>query len=204
MKLHLICIQIPLLLTAFFARGQGTLIYDQQSSVDETPWGYALGAVIQQRSPIGQSFTPTLSSMDFIRLNLNDNDPTNGLGATLYVNLHANTINGTILGSTIPVALSNGFTGVVDFRFASPVQVTAGVEYVFQPVVQSGGDLWRTAILTDSANWPGGIAFANGSPWPASDLWFREGIVVPEPSSALLVVVGVGALLFVRRSRQRR
>ena len=93
------------------------------------------------------------------------------------------------------------FAGTTDFFFPTDVPVTAGVVYYFEPVVQSGGS-WN--LVTADFSYPGGSAFYEGLPLPGSDVWFREGIVVPEPSSALLVVVGVGAFLFVRRSRQRR
>jgi hypothetical protein len=92
--------------------------------------------------------------------------------------------------------MPDGFVGAVDFLFSSPLQVIPGSTYYFQPVVQSG-DSWR--IITHNAfNYPGGTAFFFGRPSQSSDLWFREGIIIPEPSSALLVLVGFGALLYAR------
>ncbi len=66
---------------------QGTFLYDQQSSTNETPTSGGAQPVIQQSTPIGQSFTPAFSAVGFVRLKLYDVNPNNGLGATLYVNL---------------------------------------------------------------------------------------------------------------------
>jgi len=112
--------------------GQGTIVYDQQSSIDESAWPNGAGPTIQGiTAPFGQSFTPSFTSLDFIRLNLNDPDPVNGSGAVLYVNVRANSITGPILSSTSPVNLANGFTGVVSFLFGNTVSLTPGEVYYF-------------------------------------------------------------------------
>jgi hypothetical protein len=184
----------------FSARGQGTFIYDQQSSTNEGALPYGAGSVMQQiPQPWGQSFTPSLSSVNFIRLNLNDNDPSNSLGVTLRIDLRTNSIGGGILASTPAVSLTNGFTGVVNFFFSSSVSLTPSVVYYFQPIVQSG-DLWN--IESGPFNYPGGTAFAGGFAVPSSDLWFREGIV-PEPSAALLFLFGGGVVAWRHRKKQR-
>src|SRR5450759_4846854 len=93
-----------LLLTGFSltigAVGQGTFIYDQQSA-DETVLAGEGGGILQSNQPFGQSFTPTFSSINFIRLWLADGLPGNGLGATVFINLRTNSISGPILASTI-------------------------------------------------------------------------------------------------------
>jgi hypothetical protein len=43
------------------------------------------GASIQDGPPMGQSFTPAFSSIEFLRLNLYDADPFQQLGGTLTV-----------------------------------------------------------------------------------------------------------------------
>jgi len=175
--------------------GQG-FIYDQQSA-DETTGGGAVVA-IQSNQPLGQSFTPTLSSVGFIRLNSGDST-FNSLGATLYVNLRADSITGTILGSTSPVFMPDGFSGYTNFIFSIPVAVTPGTTYYFQPVVQSG-DTW--GIVGYGYGYAGGVGFSQGLPLPGSDLWFREGILVPEPSTFCLWLVG-GAVFVIHRARRR-
>lgn len=186
-------------LSAVLAHGQGTFFYDQQSSTDEVT--LAGGPVIQQLAPYGQSFTPSLSVVGFIRLTLYDNDPNNGLGATLLLRLRANSISGPILDSSSAVVLTNGFIGRVNFFFGSGVPVNAGDTYVFETVVQSG-DLWK--ITAGEYNYPGGTVFANGLPVGGmSDVWFREGIVVPEPCSGFLLALG-GALALWSHSRRSK
>jgi hypothetical protein len=196
MRIRTCCTTLAFLLAGGIAVGQGTLefIYDQQSSTVETPTPGA-GAVLQIAMS-AQSFTPTLTSVGFIRVKLSDGAPGGGRGATLIMNLRAESITGTILSSTDPVVLADRFAGVVDFIFPSPVAVTPGVEYYFEPIVQSG-DTW--IIDTGPYDYPDGTAFYQGLPLVASDLWFREGIVVPEPSAAWLCLVGTVMLACRRR-----
>src|SRR5437870_5287481 len=91
---------VALFSVACSAGGQGTLLYDQQSVNNSLPAGILHD--IQPYEPIGQSFTPGLSSVGFVRLNLSDAITGNGVGATVYVNLRADSITGPILGSTDP------------------------------------------------------------------------------------------------------
>jgi len=175
--------------------GQGTFTYDQQSALESTGGGIA--SAIQPYQPMGQSFVPTLSSVGFIRLSLGDS-AINGLGATVYVNLLANSITGTVLASTEPVFMPDGFSRYPDFFFSTPVPVTPGNTYYFQPVVQSG-DLWGITAY-NAYNYPNGTAFSLGATAPFFDVWFREGIyIVPEPSLAALGFLGVACLAWARR-----
>jgi hypothetical protein len=114
MKLHktwLIALAVVSTTTAF---GQGTFTYDQQSS-DESNLGGG-GADISSSQPFGQSFTPSLSAVGFIRLYLGDG-VFNGLGTTLAVNLRENSITGNVLAVTSPVSLGDRFVGPVNFFF---------------------------------------------------------------------------------------
>ena len=184
------------------AYGQGTFIYDQQSAVEGAAQDG--GGFIQTNQPFGQSFTPTLSAVGFIRLWLNDVYPGNGIGATLYVNLLSNSITGAVMGSTAPVSLpdsfgDNGSGGYVNFFFPTPVALSSGTPYFFQPVVQVGGD---TLLAAGSGFYlyPGGTMYSHGNA-TLLDLWFREGIVVPEPSSITLFLIGSGLVAWHRRKK---
>ena len=179
---------------AFTAYGQGTFIYDQQSS-DES--NIAGGVPIQTSQPLGQSFTPSLSAINFIRLYLGDLAPGNGLGATLLINLRTNSVIGPILGSTDPVFLADGIAAVTNLFFATPVALLPGTIYYFQPAVLSGDGLGTAAY--NAYNYPGGMEFRQGLPIPSNDLWFREGLYVPEPSAAALAVLGVAWFSWRRR-----
>jgi hypothetical protein len=193
---------VSLMIPALVSSGQGTFIYDQQSA-DESAGGGGF-VTIQSNQPLGQSFTPTNSSVGFIRLWLSDS-VLNGLGATVYVNLRTSSITGPIFGSTDPVLMPDGFgvssRGFTSFFFSTPVPVTPGVTYYFQPVVQSGDNSW--ALIGYHYNYSGGTAFVNGTADSVNDLWFREGIVVPEPSS-LSLIIGSGVLFYVRRAKNRK
>jgi hypothetical protein len=178
-------------------QAQGTFLYDQQSVLNDSTTGEA-APVIQSSPPFGQSFTPTLSSVGFIRLALGDST-FNGIGATLYVNLRSNSVTGPILGSTEPIFLPDASFGKPTFLFPTPVDVTPGQTYFFEPVVQSG-DLWQI-VMDTHYNYTGGMVFALGQPGPDYDLWFREGIIIPEPSSTLLLLTGAALFVYARRKR---
>jgi len=191
-----ICLQFCL-----YVQGQGTFVYDQQSAVEGALQDG--GGFIQTLQPFGQSFTPTSSSVGFVRFWLYDANPNNGLGASVYVNLRGDSITGPIIDSTASIFLpdkfgDNGSNGYVNFFFTTPVTVTPGVTYYFQPMVQSGGDLW-IAAGSISYNYPGGSSYAHGVA-NAQDLWFREGIVVPEPS-AVSLLIGSGVWFYVHRKK---
>jgi hypothetical protein len=190
-------------LSTLFASGQATFVYDQQSSDENTPG--EVFAVIQTSLLVGQSFTPGLPLVGFIRLALFDINNNNGLGATVVVNLRTNSISGTILSSTIPVSMPDGFGvsggGFTNFFFSSPVAVKPGTTYYFDINVQSG-DAWGVRRLILGSDYTGGTEFLNSLPGP-DDLWFREGII-PEPSFAALFLIGGGGFLWLRRSRRKR
>ncbi len=181
------------LCAATSAFAQGTFQFDQQSSTDETPVLGVSGAGFQQEQPFGQSFTPTLNSIGFIRLNVADSNPGNSLGATVYVNLRTSSITGPVLGSTTPVVLPDAFAGVVNFLFPAALDLVPGTEYYMQPVVQTG-DLWTSATAGDFI-YPGGELYHYGAVVPGASLWFREGLyTVPEPSGFMLVLLGLGGV----------
>jgi hypothetical protein len=184
-----------LLLASHIASGQGTVIYDQQSST-ESNFGEQ-GFDIQAFKPMGQSFTPSLDGVGFIRLRLVRG--TFDQGATIFVNLMSGSITGAVLAATSPVTLPVGFIGTVDFLFASDVPVSPGTTYYFQPVIQSGGTFSTSG---GTLLYPRGNAFLQGVA-VGEDLWFREGIIVPEPSTLALLLVG-GITASVRRNSKSK
>jgi hypothetical protein len=181
-------------------KGQGTFIYDQQSVPNDIEVYEGL-QTIQTVQPMGQSFTPTLNSINFIRLFTLDRN-VNGVGAALFINLRSNSITGPILASTDPVAMPDGHGGFDNFFFSSLVPINPGTTLYFQPVVQSG-DSWGI-FHSYRYEYSGGSVFALGQPAVDYDLWFREGIYIPEPSSVSLLVIGAGALVCRRRSAAAR
>lgn len=205
------------LATAFFIvasvqiRAQG-FIYDQQSQSTPATIEQIDGFNLQEDSPLTQSFIPTLNSIGFIQLQFFDPQGNGNNGATVYVNLWAGSPNvnyATLLGSTSPVYMPNGFwtddffsSGVTNFYFSTPISLTVGTTYYFQPVVLSGDNPWEVVVLTNV--YANGELFSHGAYLqPGSDFWFREGIVAtPEPPA--LALAGLGSLLiyaFKRRSK---
>jgi hypothetical protein len=180
------------------ALAQGTFVYDQQSSTYEVPLGYASGSEIHSILPsTGQSFTPSLPGINFIRLKFQDSSIIDGVGATIYLNLRSDSITGPILGTTDPVTMPNGFTGTQNFFLPSTITLTPQNTYYFDLVLQSA-QAWYVDI--ESFNYSGGTAFARGAP-AGADYWFREGLyIVPEPSLAALGLIG-GAAYAAGRKR---
>src|SRR5258708_5976473 len=102
MKTLLFSVLLAIVSIGLSVHGQDTtLVYDQQSAPNSVRGSY--GSPIQEDQPMGQSFTPSLDGVGFVQLQFLDTHPTNGLGATVFVNLLADSISGSILGATAPV-----------------------------------------------------------------------------------------------------
>jgi hypothetical protein len=200
MRLFNLSIMAAALAAALPVLAQGTFIYDQESSDEATPGESAAG--IQVYQPMGQSFTPALSSVGFIRLELYDGNPGNSLGGMVYVNLRMNSITGPILATAVlPDGLGSPPKGwFTDFLFNSAAPVTPGTMYYIQPVVASGDTILAGSFIPTHP-YLGGTIIINGAPNSAADLWFREGVIVPEPRAALLVLLGSGVFACARRMR---
>ena len=199
MKAHILAITAALALTPRgSSRAQGTFVYDQQSAIEPN-----YGEVFETISAFqpAQSFTPTLSSIAFIRLAVSDNFSGDTMNGVLYVNLRQNSITGPILAASVPVTLPPGFGGPVNFFFSTPVTLTPGATYFFDPQIQSGALSWG---ITGSRlfTYAGGTAYSQGVP-VSGDWWFREGIVVPEPSTFALLVVGAVTVACLRQRKSR-
>ncbi len=176
------------ILSTDLAGAQGTFVYDQQSM------GPADGSILSTQTPLGQSFTPSLDVIGFVDFYLSD-------GATasiMQVNIRSGSITGPILDTTSPMTLTPNLAGYYDFLFSNPVSLTPGTQYYLEPIVAGGGGF--RAFVTFQ-QYTGGDAIFNGTTFTDRDFLFREGVVsnVPEPSSAALLVVGVGALFLCRK-----
>jgi hypothetical protein len=201
-----------LVAASFQTHAQG-FVYDQQSANGLiSTFNNGVDGFYIQTEPLTQSFIPSLSAIGFVQFEFIDPPGNGNNGATVYVNLWTGSPNinsATLLGSTTPVYMPNGFmnnnlglAGVTNFYFSTPVALTAGQTYYLQPEVLSGDNPWAIVVLTNT--YPNGLLYGSGSAeQPGSDLWFREGIeTTPEPST--LALIGVSSLLvfiFKRRSK---
>ncbi len=184
------------ILTACCVHGQGTFQFDQGVSPTNAPGGY----VNIQPDPTGESFVPTLSPIEIVQFYLSDGNP-DQIGSTLLVDLWAGSLtSGVLLGQSAPVTVSGSFFGVTTFSFSGAVTLTPGDTYYLQPIIQSGDS--EQIGLVPGVDYPNGMAFLSGTADPGGDLWFREGIVVPEPSSFSLAAFGMLGIYPVLRNRR--
>jgi hypothetical protein len=199
MKKLKVCVLLVFLAIPSF--GQGTLVFDQQSSTDENYSPLAGGGAIQFYATVGQSFVPSVSSVGFVRLRFFDITSGNSVGANVVVCLRTNAINGPILATSPVVTMADGFQGSTNFVFSSPVAVTPGTTYYFDVAVQSG-DNWGFMSLGDT--YAKGMFYGGQGGFFAADLWFREGIVVPEPTALALLGCGLGVWWIGHRGKSSR
>lgn len=169
---------------------QGTVIFDQQSLSPNGGEGTVYLSALQQGV---QSFTPAMPGIDFASFwFLLGNSP-------LHVNIRGNSITGPILSTTPDLMPTT--SGPLTFFFPTTVQLTPGTPYYLELVPVNGN-----ATLSygwSGQTYPGGIGYINGQPLaPGADFWFREGVVVPEPSTFALLVLGISALACSRFRRR--
>ncbi len=160
MKTLLFSVLLAVVSISLSVHGQGTtFVYDQQSATNYVRGPY--GFPIQEDQPMGQSFTPSLDGVGFVQLQFLDTHPPNGLGATVYVNLLATSITGSVLGSTAAVFMPDGWNfGVTNFFFPTIIGVSPGATYYLQPVVQSGDGGWD--LMAGSFGYAGGTFYTLG------------------------------------------
>lgn len=179
------------------AWAQGTLAYDQQSATSGFGPG---GSPIQLLNPAGQSFTPAAGFVGFVQFQFLDHIPNNLAGSTVFINLRQDSMTGPVLAATPTVFMRDGFFGITSFYFARNVAVSPGREYFFEAVLQSGDD---SDILSGAYGYAAGTAYFLGQPTPSgNDLWFREGYIVPEPSTLCFGLLGTALLVWSYKRRR--
>lgn len=140
---------------------------------DQTNTGLPLGTMFQSASdfsPLGQSFTPTLTSLNFVNLLL----LTDNGRATVGVNIRLGSISGPVLATSQPTVIPFSVAPrVLSFRFSTPVTLVAGDLYVIEPFVVCGHILIGS---TQTNSYVGGNQILRGIAQTNNDLWFQEGI----------------------------
>ncbi len=171
------------------------LLVDQASGSLEEP---VVNAYLIPENQLAQSFTPSFNAVGFVQLRTLVTSPS-GSQVTVTVNLRQGAYNGPVVSSTDPVIIS-GFADVGTFYFPDNIPVSAGQMYFFEPVLQSLGSL--NVGFKDPSSYLGGNLWGNGVISQTGDLWFREGVVVPEPSTGLLFFLStMFVVLLLRCSR---
>src|SRR3974390_2963909 len=163
---------------------RGDTILDQTNTA--LPDG-TLSQNLSNFSPLGQSFTPTLTSLNLVNL------LTVGGTATLEMDIHSGSISGSVLAVSEPTVIPfSGAPSEASFIFSAPVTLIPGDLYVLEPVLVSGVLL---VVSTNPDNYPGGNQILLGTGQPGNDLWFQEGISTPEPKTPVLLGAGLMAVL---------
>jgi hypothetical protein len=163
-------------------------------SFDQTCNDGAPGALYNLSfGPIGQEFKPALLQMDFADLWIGDMD-TYSDDATLNVNVRENDFSGLVIGTSEQSIVSAGSSGPVRFWFSVPLILTPNSTY-FLDVSLLSGTSWGIGGVGDQ--YPNGTAIFWGTSQEI-DYWFAEGIVVPEPPSGSLLLVGIVMLVCIK------
>jgi hypothetical protein len=148
-------------------------IVDQSSAVDVDRAGWWS---IQTLGPVGQTFKPAFAGLDAIELWTEDqcDEVRAGAGARLQVNIHEATIDGPLIGTSLPVGLPDCFKGITLFGFPSLIALTPDKVYVIEVVVASG-DNWGVVWQQIPDSYPRGESVVLGMASNA-DIWFQAGL----------------------------
>jgi hypothetical protein len=154
----------------------------------------------------GQEFTPSLSGLDFVDVNLLPQSPTNT--GTFEIAIHQGTITAPVLGLSGQVVRSGAAGANTHFAFPSTVPLAPGDVYVLEVLQTAGNSGWAVEVPTSAVvggqtidmNYPGGRLIYGGVPQATEDMIFQEGIFVPEPRVPSLCLLGVLAFGLVRKT----
>jgi hypothetical protein len=186
-----------LMAVVFTGPARAGFIIDQQYGSPPSPESSS----VPFNAPLGQSFTPTLTGINFATFQFTNFASVAG---TYEAEVHSG-INGSLLGTSAPVSLPASFGGSssqtgaqVEFDFANTIALTPGSIYSLI-LVRLDSTSNFAAIGIDPGTYGGGSEIVGGSAIPGLDLIFSEGINVssaaPEPASVTLLGLGSLGLL---------
>ena len=152
---------------------------------------------VRNVSDIGQSFTPTLTGIDFATFYITS------LATLVTLRLYSEEgFSGTLLGTAGPFGLaSTNPLAPTSYSFASTISLVPGQLYTLRLTATSG----VFASSYSSANpYIGGDIFDDAGSRPTFDLRFAEGInTVAEPGTWAMMVTGFGLLGSALQRRAR-
>lgn len=188
---------LALLFVALVSPARATItVVDQQNPGA----GFFLSATVLLNQGFGQSFTPTLASINAADFSL----ISGGSNSTIRLDLFSgNGFSGSLLGSSTPLVITGASAQTYEFTFPTSIALVPGSNYTFRLTLTNGS----TYSPQNSGNtYAGGIAYgADGTAGPSVDLAFVEGLAVPEPSSLCLFgLAGLPLLYSVRAALRRR
>jgi hypothetical protein len=89
---------------------------------------------------------------------------------------------------------------VTHFEFSSPVALTPGSMYVIELAQLAADSAWGVAEAFGGGYGSGRMLWGGLPSSQGGDLWFQEGVVVPEPGVMSLCMLSAVFYLFLRRS----
>jgi hypothetical protein len=146
---------------------------------------------------VGQEFKPTFSRVDFIDAMLWS---AAAEFATFQMRVHEGTLAGPVIAVSSPIdyTFSGGAGMPVRFLFPASVPVVPNQTYVFEIPPMS----IYTGAAVGPTPYDRGRVFQPDIETPADyDLWFREGIIVPEPATWKLIAAATLLLGMVRHAK---
>jgi hypothetical protein len=172
-------------------------LYAQVFQIDQSNDGVTNFYFSLTSQPIGQEFIPSFTSLNAVVLRTYGSD--GPVTASFQVRIHPGSLAGPVAGVSDQAFRSDGWPAYTQFSFPASVSLTPGSTYVMELVLTSGAPAWWGVGYNPWAGYSQGRMILSGSPSSTYDLWFQEGVVIPEPGVQVLYLLGIASLVFARR-----